>query len=90
MGIYLIRMRKPFLHQFYNSFSHCFGLFLFDEEEVGILAVARIGIIALIDGMGTHHNPAALRLTEDAGQADNRYPPAFNDVAQYVSGSHTG
>ena len=39
--------------------------------------------------MGTHHDSARLRLSEDAGKSDYRNFPRVDDVAQNVSGSHT-
>ena len=54
------------LDKVYNLFGYRLWFFLLDEKEISLLAVAGIGELPLVDGMGTHHNTAGLRLPEDA------------------------
>ena len=62
----ILSLWQAILYKFYYFFSYLFRFFIFDEEEVGLLAVARIRLMPLVEGMGTHDESAGLSLPEDA------------------------
>ena len=77
------------LHELHYFFCHLLGFFVLYKEEISLLAVARIRITALIDGVGTHHYSARLRLTEDASKTDYRYLFRVDNIAQHITCTNT-
>ncbi|MBO5508771.1 MAG: hypothetical protein J6A00_13650 [Bacteroides sp.] len=55
--------------------------FLLNEEEGGLLYRCSCPKYTFVDIMGTHYNPAGLRLAEDTCQSDNGNPFALDDVS---------
>lgn len=84
------RLGQAVLDKVYNLFGYRLWFFLLDEKEISLLAVAGIGELPLVDGMGTHHNTAGLRLPEDACQANDRNFLAFDDVTKHIPCTYTG
>ena len=81
---------QAFFYQLDDGFSHLFRFFYLHKEEVGLLTVAGVGELSLVDGMGTHDDAAGLCLPEDTGQPDDRNLFGIDDVTKHVPGTHTG
>jgi hypothetical protein len=47
-------------------------VFLLNEEEVGVLSIADVKEVALVNSVGIGDNPAAHCLAEDAGEPHHR------------------
>lgn len=62
-----VSLWQTVFYEIHDFRSHLLRVFILDEEKVSLLAVARVRIISLVDGVGTHHDSARLCLPEDAG-----------------------
>ena len=65
-------------------------VFLLDEEKVGILSIADVGEVALVDSVGVGDNPAGHCLAEYAGETHDGNPLGVDDVTEHVSYSDAG
>ena len=76
------------MDEFDNLLGYCLWIILLHEEEICLLSVADIRELPVIDCMSTHHDSAALCLTEDACQTDDRYLAAVNDIPEHITCSN--
>ena len=59
-------------------------------EKVGILSIADVGEVALVDSVGIGDDTATHCLAEDAGETHDGNPLGVDDVTEHVSGSDAG
>ena len=58
------------------------------KKEIAVAADLRIRVFPLVDAMGVHDDPAALRLPKYARQSDHGEPFGVYDVPQDVACAH--
>ena len=68
----IVSFWQTIFYKIHDFRSHLLWIFILDKEEICLFAVARVRIISLVDGVGTHDDSARLRLSEDAGESDDR------------------
>jgi hypothetical protein len=74
-----------------NLVDPLLGLRCIDEVEVRqYFVVGEFGHLATVDAMGVGDHPAAGRLAEHFGQADNRNQVGCDDVSQHLAGPDGG
>ena len=64
--------------------------FLLDEEEIGVLSIADVGEVALVDSVGIGDDTATHCLAEYAGETHDGNPLGVDDVTEHVSYSDAG
>ena len=86
---YVVGLGQAVADQIDDGRGNLVGLLALHEEEIGLLAVADVGHVSGIDGMGVHDDTTGLCLTENAGEAHHGNDTRIDDVAEHITRTDT-